>query len=341
MSLLRSLTLRQLQIFVSAARHASFVRAAEELCLSQPAVSMQLKQLESVVGFPLFERVNRQVTLTEAGDRLLHHASRILGEVKDAEDGLHALKGLEIGSISVGIISTSKYFFPRLLAQFMKFHPGVDVRISEGNRETLLGLLRDNAIDLALMGRAPRELDAVSEPIAPHPYVIVASTDHPLRDFKRFDLQELRHESFLLREPGSGTRAVAERMFETHLFTPAKVTTLGSNETIKQAVMAGMGIGVLSLHTLSLELRSREIVLLDVIGTPIDRVWHIVHMTSKWLSPASQAYRTFLLENTATYLEHEYAGLLPIRAHGGVGDQGQCETVPARGAARRPRRGSG
>ncbi|NPT54409.1 LysR family transcriptional regulator [Paraburkholderia elongata] len=313
MSLLRSLTLRQLQIFVAAARHASFVRAAEELHLSQPGVSMQLKQLESIVGFPLFERINRQLTLTEVGDRLLHHASRILGEIKDAEDGLQALKGLDLGSISIGIISTSKYFLPKLLAQFVKQHPGVDVRISEGNRETLLGLLRDNAIDLALMGQAPRELDAISEPLAPHPYVIVASTGHPLRNEKRFDLQELRHETFLLREPGSGTRAVAERMFRDHLFTPAKVTTLGSNETIKQAAMAGMGIGVLSLHTLSLELRSREIVLLDVLGTPIDRAWHIVHMTSKWLSPASQAYRTFLLENTSTYLEREYSELLPVR----------------------------
>jgi DNA-binding transcriptional LysR family regulator len=141
----------------------------------------------------------------------------------------------------------------------------------------------------------------------------VASTGHPLRNEKRFDLQELRHETFLLREPGSGTRAVAERMFRDHLFTPAKVTTLGSNETIKQAAMAGMGIGVLSLHTLSLELRSREIVLLDVLGTPIDRAWHIVHMTSKWLSPASQAYRTFLLENTSAYLDREYSGLLPGR----------------------------
>jgi LysR family transcriptional regulator, low CO2-responsive transcriptional regulator len=316
MSLLRSLTLRQMQIFVTAARHTSFVRAAEELCLSQPAVSMQLKQLESIFGVPLFERVNRQLKLTEAGERLLHHASRILGEVKDAEDGLQALRGLERGSISIGIISTSKYFLPKLLARFLRQHPGIDVRMSEGNRETLLSLLRDNAIDLALMGQPPRDLDAVSEPIAPHPYVIVASTEHPLCNFKRFDLQELRCDTFLLREPGSGTRAVAERMFSNHLFTPAKVATLGSNETIKQAVMAGMGVGLLSLHTLALELRSHEIALLDVVGTPIDRAWHIVHMTGKWLSPASQAYRTFLLENTAAYLDQEHAGLLPMRSHG-------------------------
>jgi DNA-binding transcriptional LysR family regulator len=308
MSLLRSLTLRQLQIFVAVARHASFVRTAEELHLTQPAVSMQIKQLESVVGFPLFERVGRQLTLTEVGDRLLHHASRILGEIKDAEDGLQALKGVDSGSISIGLISTAKYFAPKLLAQYTERYPGVEVQIAEGNREMLLRLLQDNAIDLALMGRPPCELDTVSEPIAAHPHVLVASTKHPLRDAKRFDLQELRHETFLLREPGSGTRAVTEQMFKNHLFTPAKTTTLGSNETIKQAVMAGMGISLLSLHTLSLELRIREIALLDVNGTPIDRVWHIVHMTSKWLSPASQVCRTFLLENTAAYLEQEYAG---------------------------------
>lgn len=314
MSLLRSLTLRQLQIFVTAARHASFVRTAEELHLTQPAVSMQIKQLETVVGLPLFERIGRQLTLTETGDRLLHHASRILGEVKDAEDGLQGLKGIDQGSITIGMISTAKYFAPRLLAEYTKRYPGVDVQIAEGNREKLLRMLQDNTVDLALMGRPPVELDAISEPIATHPHVIVGPTSHPFRDAERFDLQELRHETFLLREAGSGTRTVAEQMFRNHLFTPAKVVTLGSNETIKQAVMAGMGISLLSLHTLSLELRTGEIAVLDVSGTPIDRVWHIVHMTGKRLSPASEVCRTFLLEHAGPYLEECYAGLLRGRA---------------------------
>ncbi|CAJ96185.1 HTH-type transcriptional regulator CfxR [Cupriavidus necator] len=312
-SFLRALTLRQLQIFVTVARHASFVRAAEELHLTQPAVSMQVKQLESVVGMALFERVKGQLTLTEPGDRLLHHASRILGEVKDAEEGLQAVKDVEQGSITIGLISTSKYFAPKLLAGFTALHPGVDLRIAEGNRETLLRLLQDNAIDLALMGRPPRELDAVSEPIAAHPHVLVASPRHPLHDAKGFDLQELRHETFLLREPGSGTRTVAEYMFRDHLFTPAKVITLGSNETIKQAVMAGMGISLLSLHTLGLELRTGEIGLLDVAGTPIERIWHVAHMSSKRLSPASESCRAYLLEHTAEFLGREYGGLMPGR----------------------------
>ncbi|MFM0500044.1 LysR substrate-binding domain-containing protein [Paraburkholderia caffeinilytica] len=309
MSLIRSLTLRQLQIFVIAARHMSFARAAEELHLTQPAVSMQIKQLESVVGLPLFERGTRKLMLTETGDRFLHHASRILSEVKDAEDGLQALKGMDQGSICIGLISTAKYFAPKLLAQYAALYPGVDVRIVEGNRENLLRLLQDYSIDLALMGRPPRELDTVSEPIAPHPYVIVASAHHPLRDARRFDFQELRHETFLLREPGSGTRTVSEHMFKNHLFTPAKTVTFGSNETIKQAVMAGMGISLLSLHTLSLELRVGEIALLDVTGTPIDRVWHIAHMASKVLSPASNGCRMFLMEHTAPFLKQEYSWL--------------------------------
>lgn len=313
MSFVRSLTLRQLQVFVTVARHASFVRAAEALHLTQPAISMQIKQLESVVESPLFERIGRQLTLTEVGDRLLHHASRILGEVKDAEDGLQALKGIEGGSVTIGLISTAKYFAPKLLASYTRRYPGVEINIAEGNRETLLRLLQDNMIDLALMGQPPRELDAVSEPIAPHPHVLVAPTGHPLRDAVRFDLQELRHEVFLLREAGSGTRAVAEEMFKHHLFVPARLVTLGSTETIKQAVMAGMGLSLLSLHTLSLELRTGEIAVLDVVGTPIERVWHIVHMSSKRLSPASEVCRAFLLEHAAEHLAREYAGLLPGR----------------------------
>jgi DNA-binding transcriptional LysR family regulator len=244
---IRSLTLRQLQIFVIASRYLSFARTAEELHLSQPAVSMQIKQLESVVGLPLFERIGRKLTLTEAGEKLSHHASRVLGEIKDAQDTLTSLTQAGTGSINVGIVSTATYFAPKLLALFSELYPHVDVRFSVGNRETLLHLLQDNAIDLAIMGRPPRELDTVAEPLAYHPHVIVAPRFHPLRDARRFDLQELHDETFLLREPGSGTRLVSEQMFKNHLFTPVKMVTLGSNETIKQAVMAGMGVSLLSL----------------------------------------------------------------------------------------------
>ena len=316
MNFVRSLTLRQLQIFVVAARHLSYARAAEELHLTPPAISMQLKQLEDNVGLPLFERQGRGVALTGAGEMLVHHALRILGEIKDAEANLQGLLGAETGQLSVGLVSTAKYFMPRLLAKFAQDNPGVDIRFTVGNREALLQKLQDNTIDLAVMGRIPVEIDAHAEPLASHPYVLIAPAEHPLREARRFDLQELRHETILLREEGSGSRRVAEEMFKNHLFTPARTISLGSNETIKQAVMAGMGISLLSLHTLPLELKAGEIAVLDVIGTPIERTWYVVHMNSKRLLPAGQKFRSFLLDHAAPNLEQEFGRYL--KAHTAV-----------------------
>lgn len=311
MNFVRNLTLRQLQIFVVAARHLSYARAAEELHLTPPAVSMQLKQLEDNVGLPLFERMGRGVALTGAGELLVHHALRILGEIKDAEASLQALAGAETGQISVGLVSTAKYFMPRLLAKFAQAHPGIDVQFSVGNREALLQKLQDNAIDLAIMGRIPVEIDAHGEPMARHPYILVAPADHPLRTARRFELHELRKETFLLREEGSGSRRVAEEMFKNHLFTPTRTISMGSNETIKQAVMAGMGISLLSLHTLPLELKTGEVSLLDVVGTPIERTWYVVHMNAKRLMPACMNFRNFLLDQTAPALAQEFEHYLP------------------------------
>ena len=310
MNFIRTLTLRQLQIFVVAARHLSYARAAEELHLTPPAVSMQLKQLEDHVGLPLFERMGRGVTLTDAGEMLVHHALRVLGEIKDAEANLQSLLGAEAGQISVGLVSTAKYFMPKLLARFTQENPGIEVQFTVGNREALLQKLQDNAIDLAVMGRTPVEIDAHAEPLANHPYVIIAPADHPLCEARRFDLHELRHETFLLREEGSGSRRVAEEMFRNHLFTPARTISLGSNETIKQAVMAGMGISLLSLHTLPLELKTKEISLLDVVGTPIERTWYVVHMNSKRLLPAGQKFRNFILDHTSANLHYEFGPYL-------------------------------
>ncbi|MGF6753700.1 LysR family transcriptional regulator [Paraburkholderia sp. GAS42] len=307
MNFIRSLTLRQLQIFVVASRYPSFARAAEELHLTQPAVSMQIRQLEDVVGLPLFERVARKLALTEAGERFSHHASRIIGEIKDAEDAMTSLTQADSGSIAVSIVSSATYFAPKLLALYSQQYPKVDVHFSVGNRETLLRLLQDNATDLAIMGRPPPELGTTAEPMAYHPHVIIAPLSHPLRDARRFDLQELAGDTFLLREPGSGTRAVVEHTFRQHLFVPARTVTLGSNETIKQAVMAGMGVSLISLHTLALELRTGEIALLDVNGTPIERTWQLVHSRSKQLSPTCLAFRRFLLEHAEPFLEKEYA----------------------------------
>lgn len=297
MNLIRSLTLRQLQIFVAAAKNLSFARTAEALHLTPPAVSMQLKQLEENIGLPLFERSGREVRLTAAGGLFVHHAARILGEIKDTEFSLQSLLDAETGQITVGMVSTAKYFMPRMLAGYSRENQGVEVQFMVGNREVILQKLVDNELDLAIMGRMPSEVDATSLPMAVHPYVIVAPPDHPLGSAKSFDLQELRGETFLLREEGSGSRRVAEEMFKNHLFTPAKTLSLGSNETIKQTVMAGMGVSLISLHTLMLELKTGALQILDVQGTPIERKWYLVHMNGKRLLPSGQRFKSYLLEN--------------------------------------------
>lgn len=305
--LLRHLTLRQLSVFLEAVRQMNFARVAETLHLTQPAISMQIRQLESVVGLPLFERIGRKLSLTQAGELFRHHAARVVGELQDAEQALQAVKGLHGGQATVGLVSTAKYFAPKLLARFAEKHPQIDIQFLVGNREVLINALRDNEIDFAVMGRPPEKLDAVAEPIAQNPHMLVAPKSHRLARERRFDFHELREETFLMREPGSGTRLVMEAVFKQHLFTPRRVVTIGSNETVKQAVMAGMGLSLLSLHTLELELRTHEIALLDIIGTPVMRSWHLVNMNAKKLSPGAAAFRQFLMQHTNPYLERTFA----------------------------------
>ncbi|MEP6483352.1 MAG: LysR substrate-binding domain-containing protein [Rudaea sp.] len=305
--MLRRLSLRQLTVFLEATRQMNFARTAEALHLTQPAISMQIRQLESVVGLPLFERIGRKLALTNAGELFRHHAARVIGELQDAEQSLQGLKGIHSGRSTVGLVSTAKYFAPKLLAQFSLQHPLIDIQFLVGNRGTLINALRDNEIDFAVMGRPPEKLDAMSEAIAENPHRLVAHKSHRLLKAKRFDFHELRKETFLMREPGSGTRLVMEAVFKQHLFTPTRIVTIGSNETVKQAVMAGMGLSLLSLHTLELELRTGEIALLDVEGTPVMRNWHLVHMREKKLSPAAGAFRRFLFEHTQEHLLQTFA----------------------------------
>ncbi len=311
--MLRHLTLRQLTVFREAARQMSFARAAETLHLTQPAISMQIRQLESAVGLPLFERIGRKLALTKAGELFRHHAARVIGELQDAEQALQAVKGLRSGESTVGLVSTAKYFAPRLLAQFAERHPQLDIHFLVGNRETLINALRDNEIDFAVMGRPPERLEATSEPIAQNPHMLVAHKAHRLAHAQRFDFHELRNETFLMREAGSGTRLVMEGVFKQHLFTPRRLITIGSNEAVKQEVMAGLGVSLLSLHTLELELRTGEVALLDVIGTPVMRNWHLVHMNAKLLSPTASAFRQFLYEHPQRHLERTFA---PYRGPG-------------------------
>ena len=292
---LRHATLRQLQVFEAVARQLSFSRAAAELHLTQPAVSMQVKLLEDQAGLPLFERIGKKVFLTEAGAELHQYSRVIAQQLRDADEALAARQGLSQGRLVITMVSTAKYFVPPLLARFLRQHPGVTVKLSANNREVVLQQLADNEVDLAIMGRTPVGMEAVAEPFARHPHVIIAAPGHSLAKKRRIPLARLARETFLIREPGSGTRGLLERLFAGQRLPLNVSMEMASNETIKQAVQAGMGISLLSLHTIELELKTRRLALLDVQGLPIVRDWHVVHLAAKRLSPVAQAFRAFLL----------------------------------------------
>ena len=311
---MKNATIRQLRVFTEVAKHLSFARAAEVLHLTPPAVTMQVKELESHVGMPLFERHGRQVSLTTVGEYMLVYARRIISTLKDAEDAAARLQHLEVGTLTIGMVSTAKYFVPRLLAGFQSEHEGVETRLAVGNREQLVKMLRTNEVDIAIMGRPPKDLATRAEPFAAHPHVFVAPTDHPLLREPHLTVDMLRPYGFILREPGSGTRAAMEHFLEKSRMDPRVVMEMGSNETIKQAVMAGMGISFLSLHTIGLELEHGLIAVLEVEGTPIVRAWNVVHTLSKLLSPAAEAFRYHMLEKAEQDLAKSYGKFMALDA---------------------------
>lgn len=304
---MKNATFRQLRVFSEVARQLSFAKAAQNLHLTPPAVTMQIRELEGHVGMPLFDRSGRQVTLTTVGEYMLVYARKILATLKDAEDAAARLQKLEAGQLSIGMVSTAKYFLPRLLAEFRREHEGVDIRLAVGNREQLVRMLHANEVDIAIMGRPPKELATRAEPFAAHPHVFVAAVDHPLVRAEQVSAEELREQGFIMREPGSGTRTALEKFFADAHVTPRVSMEMASNETIKQAVMAGMGLSFLSLHTLGLELDSRLIAVLDVQGAPVLRAWHVVNTLSKLLSPAAEAFRYFVLERGEGFLAGQFA----------------------------------
>jgi DNA-binding transcriptional LysR family regulator len=306
----RNATVRQLRIFSSVARHRSFTHAARELHLTQPAVSMQVKALEALAGLPLFERVGREVVLSEAGAELLAHAQVALRALEDAEDALAALRGLGTGRVSIAVVSTAKYFAPRLLALFSRAHPGVELKLAVNNRDAVIQLLVDNEVDLAVMGTPPRHLETTAFPFARHPLVIVAAPEHPLAGERRVAVKALADQPFLVREEGSGTRAAMERYFRAHRVRVATRTEIASNETIKQAVMAGMGLAFISRHAIGLELSARRLAVLHVEGLPVIRDWNLVHRTEKRLSPAALAFKRFVLKEGRAFLAAERGGVL-------------------------------
>jgi DNA-binding transcriptional LysR family regulator len=274
---------------------------------------MQIKELEGHVGLPLFDRQGRQVSLTTAGEYMLVYARKMLATLKDAEDAAARLQRLEVGSLTIGMVSTAKYFLPRLLAQFKSEHAGIEIKLAVGNREQLLRMLHGNEVDIAVMGRPTTELATRAEPFAAHPHVFVAPTDHPLLKIGHPTADHLRPYSFIVRERGSGTRAAMEKFMASVHLEPRVVMEMTSNETIKQAVMAGMGLSFLSLHTIGLELEHGLLTILDVEGTPIVRAWNVVHTLSKMLSPAAEAFRYFMLEHAESQLADQYGAHMPMK----------------------------
>jgi DNA-binding transcriptional LysR family regulator len=317
---MKNLTFRQLRVFVEVTRHSSFARAAEALHLTPPAVTMQIKELESNLGLPLFARAGRKVTLTHAGEYFLVYARRLLATLKDADDAMGRFKRVEGGTLSVGLVSTAKYFVPQLLARFREEHPGVEVQLSVcQNREQLVALLHAGEVDLAVMGRPPRELATRAEPFAAHPQVFVAPPAHPLLARDQIPATALAPYPLIVRERGSGTRTVMEKYLRDHQIAPPIAMEIPSNETIKQAVIAGMGLSFLSLHTVGLEVRTGALCVLDVEDTPVMRTWNLVHLLSKLLSPAAEAFRYFMLEHGEAFLAQHDAALLPSSMRVGRG----------------------
>jgi DNA-binding transcriptional LysR family regulator len=293
---MKNLTIRQIRIFICAVKHMNFSKAAEELHVSAPAVSLQIKEMEEDIGVSLFLREGRRVELTSAGEYFLLYARRIISTLKEAGDTMERLKGKDARVLKIGLVSTAKYFVPKILAQFKREYPNVQIRIDVRNRQQLVELLREGDIDIAIMGRPPREIDTRVEAFAQHPHVFIASPHNKLAGKENIPPKSLNQFELITREQGSGTRHIMETYLAEHDASPVVTMEMSSNESIKQAVMADLGISFVSLHTIGLELQNRQITILDVHDTPIIRTWHVVALTKRNLSQAAEAFRYFMLE---------------------------------------------
>jgi LysR family transcriptional regulator, low CO2-responsive transcriptional regulator len=296
-------TFRQLRVFEAVARNLSYSRAAEELFLTQPAVSMQIKQLEESAGLPMFEQLGKKIFLTEAGREMFHYARVIANQLAEAEAVLTELKGLRRGKLNISVVSTANYFAPQLLAVFCRRFDNVTLSLNVVNRETLLAQLKDNEMDMAIMGQPPEGQDIDATPFMENPLVVIASPDHPLANARGIAPALLAGETFIVREPGSGTRGAMERFFQQHGMTLNTGMEMSTTEAIKQAVQAGMGLAVVSRHTIALELETRRLAILDVESFPILRHWHVAHRKGKRLSAVAQAFKDFLLGEAEQLLE--------------------------------------
>lgn len=292
----RRLSLRQLQVFEAIARHGSFTRAAEELFLTQPTVSMQVKKLEEAVGLALFEQVGKRMYLTDVGQALRQSARGILETLARFEMEAADLKGLKTGHLRLAVVTTAKYFAPRVLGQFCRRYPGIDVSLKVTNRERLLQRMAQNEDDLYIIGHPPASAELEFEPYLPNPLVVLAPGDHPLAGQRRIAPERIAREPFIMREPGSGTRLAVEQYFARHGLAPRIRMELGSNEAIKQAVLGHLGLSILSRHTLGSLPEGGDLAVLDVVGFPLSWQWYVGYPRGKQLSVIARTFLEYLGE---------------------------------------------
>ena len=302
--LLRHVSLRQLQVFEAIARLGSFTRAAEELHLTQPTVSMQIAKLAETIGLPLFEQAGRKTILTEAGQALNETCREIFSALANLEMAVADMQGLKRGHLRLAVMTTAQYFMPRVLGEFCKKYPGIEVALEVTNREQTLERLAANLDDLYILGRQPDDAGLETHPFAPNPLVVMAARDHPLVGKKRIPLKRILEEPVILREHGSGSRDAALRVLSSGGGAPMVRMELGSNEAIKQAIVAGLGISVLSLHTLTREGTDGPIAVLDVEGFPIERQWFVAWPRGRSLSVVARTFFDFLMQDGRRIAEH-------------------------------------
>lgn len=292
--ILHHATLHQLQVFEVAARHRSFTRAAEELFLTQPTVSMQIKQLTKAVGLPLFEQVGKRLFLTDAGENLYATCNRIFEQLADFEMKVADMKGMKQGKLKLGVVTTANYVIPRLLGPFCHRFPGIQVCLNVTNHDRLVDRIGENRDDLYILSHVPTQIEVQSYHFLENPLVVLANREHPLVNEKQVSLKRLSLEPFIMREAGSYTRRSVQKMFDERGLSLDIKMEFDSNEAIKQAIAGGMGVSVLSLHTLALEGASGQLAILDVENFPIDNQWYVCHISGKQISVIAQTFLEFL-----------------------------------------------
>jgi DNA-binding transcriptional LysR family regulator len=308
-------TLHQLKVFEATARHGSFTRAAEELYLTQPTVSIQVKQLTKAVGLPLFEQIGKRLYLTQAGQKLLETCQEIFSGLDQFEMAISDLKGLKQGQLRLAVITTAKYFVPRLLGPFCQRFPGIDISLKVTNHQNIQERMANNDDDLYIISSPPEQPDLNIHPFLENPLVVIGPKDHPLAGKAKVPIQALNGEQFIMREPGSGTRHAVQKLFAEHEVDVKVRLELGSNEAIKQAIAGGLGVSVLSLHTIISEGTKGEFAILDIEHFPIERHWYVASLAGKQLSVVSQAFLTYLLEESHAMVEKCLPGISHFSTH--------------------------